>query len=339
VQATQEREVLLFDAPDTHSRWEGSVAQLLQARQVLDGPLLAREKVVGDVVFYRTRKDGGWTKRDVDFVKQVSSAVSLGLRNAQLYETEHGVAEQLQEALLALPDEVPGVEFAHAYHSASDAARVGGDFYDVFPIGEELVAFTVGDVAGKGLDASALTSLVKNVIRAHAAEKGATPGRILELTNDVVFASTMSESFATVFFGVLDSMTGRLLYSSAGHTTGALAGTEAKVTELPATGPVIGAFPGMIFDEAERQIDLDEVLFLYTDGLTEARRGDELFGEERLFERLAELRDTTPVEMVRFVINEVLSFTGGRLNDDLAVLALRRARKDEPTPHAEKVQV
>jgi len=339
VQATEEREALLFDEPATHSGGEGSVAQRLQARQVLDGPLLAGEEVVGDLVFYRTRKDGGWTKRDIDFVKKVSSAVSLGLRNAQLYETEHGVAEQLQEALLALPDEVPGVEFAHAYHSASDAARVGGDFYDVFRIGEELVAFTVGDVAGKGLDASALTSLVKNVIRAHATEKGATPGRILELTNDIVFNSTLSESFVTVFCGVLDWTTGRFVYSSAGHTTGALTGREGKVTELPATGPVIGAFSGMDFDESELQIDLDEVLFLYTDGLIEARRGDELFGEERLFEQLAGMKYRTPAEMIRLVIEEVLGFADGRLNDDLAVLALKRTRKGEPTPLPEKVQL
>lgn len=334
-QAARRRQVMLFRDPSAHEGWEGSVGQRLGAREVLDAPLLLRGEDAGEMALYKLQ-GRHFTEADLDFLRKASASVSLALQNAQRYGQEHEVAEALQEGLLALPEEIAGIQFAHAYHSAAEAARVGGDFYDVFAIGRDLVGVTIGDVAGKGLVASKLTSVARNTIRAHASEKGAAPGRILELTNDVVFASSPPDSFVTIFFGVLDRRDGRFVYASAGHTTGGLTDAGGTTTRLPATGTILGAFEGVPFGEVERSVGPRQTLFLYTDGLTEARRGDELFGEERVFDLLSRLGGRDPAEVVRAVVEKVLDYAGGRLNDDLALLALKRV---EGTPRPQRVEV
>jgi len=157
------------------------------------------------------------------------------------------------------------------------------DFYDIFELSNDHVGITIGDVAGKGLDAAVLTSLVKNTIRAHAGEKGKTSARILALTNDVVYRSTSTEAFTTVFFAILDRRDGRLSYANAGHTTAAIVGEDGSLSRLSATGPILGAFDNAEFGQSDACLETDELLFLYTDGLTEARRDRDQYGQERVF--------------------------------------------------------
>jgi len=248
--------------------------------------------------------------------------------NARLYRREHEIAETLQEGLLALPGGVPGIEFSQAYRSATEGSRVGGDFYDVFQLSQQHIGITVGDVSGKGLGAAVVTALVKNTVRAHATERGKTPGRVLSLTDDVVYRATPPETFVTVFFGILDCRDGRLVYANAAHTTGAVIHADGTVGDLGVTGPLLGAFPGVSYGEAEAYLDADDTLFLYTDGVTEARGDGMLFGEERLMELLATLGGRVLPDVVQAVIADVEQFSGSRLRDDVAILALRRTPLD-----------
>jgi serine phosphatase RsbU (regulator of sigma subunit) len=256
----------------------------------------------------------------------------MALRNAQLYESERNIADRLQEALLSVPESIGGIEFGHAYHSATEAARVGGDFFDIFDLDSNHVGITIGDVAGKGLDAAVLTSLVKNAIRAHAAEAGKTPRQILGLTNDLVYRSTPTEAFVTVFLAILDCRDGRLTYSNAGHTTAVVLRRSGVISKLSATGPLLGAFAASAFDQAETRLEPDELLFLYTDGLTEARREGQLYGEDRLFTFLLSKGTAPSSDVVQTVIDEVMSFSGKRLRDDLALLAVRRVEPEADSP-------
>jgi GAF domain-containing protein len=287
----------------------------------------------------------GWAQprvfsaEDIDFFSSLGHEIGVVLENSRLFEAERDIADRLQEALLTMPEGIGGIEFAHAYHGAMETARVGGDFYDIFELNQHHVGITIGDVAGKGLDAAVLTSLVKNTIRAHANEKGKTPKRILELTNDVVFKSTATEAFVTVFFGILDCRDGRLVYGNAGHTTAAVVRADGVVGKLAVTGPLLGAFEDVEFDQAEARLDLDQLLFLYTDGLTEARRDGELYGEERLFEFLASTKNGPVSDVVREVVGEVVGYTGNRLRDDLAILALRRVEQGAETAQQQKLEM
>ncbi|RJQ56000.1 MAG: GAF domain-containing protein [Actinobacteria bacterium] len=287
-------------------------------------PLRSRDEVVGVLFFNYHSVRTDFTTAQVDFASKLSHSLSLAFENARIYEAEHDIAQTLQTALLALPERVPGIEFAHAYHSATEAARVGGDFYDLFELEHGLLGITVGDISGHGLDAAVLTSLLRSTIRTRAMEQDKTPRQVIEMANTILFRSSPADVFATVFFGVLDRSDGRLVYSSAGHSTGLCICSGSRVATLEANSPLVGAFADASFRESEHRLGAGDVLFLYTDGLIEARRGGELFGEERLLDLLREDRAQDPADVVRRVVDEVLSFSRRQLSDDLAILVLKR---------------
>lgn len=290
-------------------------------------PLVIRDTVFGVLFTDRFEQREPFTAAQLEFLRNCASTLDLALENARLYQTEHQIADRLQEALLALPSEVPGVVFDSEYHSASDVARVGGDFYDIFAIEDGLVCFTIGDVAGKGLDASVLTSLVKNTLRAHASEGSKSPAEVIELTNRIVYESTPPDMFVTVFFGVLNTRDGRVVYANAGHTSTVRVG-DSEASGLPPTGPIMGAFLEARFEQAETWLGSGDVLLLYTDGVIEARSGGELYGEQRLHELLTGFPSRTPDAVLNAVIADVTRFSAGELRDDVAVLAIQRLEGD-----------
>lgn len=330
---------LLVDGACSDPQGNAEFVERFDVGALIAIPLFVRGEVLGVLLGVRFGGDddriGG---EQVDFLHKVAATLSLALANARLYQSEHTIAETLQEALLSLPDKVPGIGFAHSYHSAAEAARVGGDFYDLFEIEHDRVGVVIGDVAGKGLGASVLTSLLRNAIRAHAAEAN-TPGAVLKMTNDLVYRQTSAEAFATVLFGMMDRSDGRMVYANAGHTTALVARADGEVVSLPPNAPLLGAFAEVEFRNSVTTLQLHDVLLLYTDGLIEARRDGELYGESRLFETVAGLTDEEPSEMVRKIVDDVLGYTGRTLADDLALLAIKRLEREERAPAQQRLKL
>lgn len=194
-----------YDALDTSEQ----ASREHDARLLYLSPIMLGERLFGFVSIDDCRERREFTSREIQIVEAIASQAAAALENARLYEAEHDIAERLQSAMLAMPDRISGIEFEHLYRSASESARVGGDFYDLFEMNDNLVGITVGDIAGKGLNAAVLTSLVKNSVRAHAMEKGSRPGDILTFTNEVVYRSTQVEAFATAKPGLALSSTAR----------------------------------------------------------------------------------------------------------------------------------
>lgn len=302
-------------------------------------PLVRSGRLLGVVTVDEMRPGVSFTEREVTLVEGIASSAALAIENSRLYEAEHRVALTLQQALLALPERLEGLSFAHAYRSASEDAFVGGDFYDLFEIDGPLVGVLIGDIAGKGLEAAVLTQLVKNTVRAHAAEKGSSPAKILQLTNNIFYQSTSSDSFATVFFGVLNRATGTMAYTNAGHTTALLLRSSGVLAELPADSPLVGAFADREYVQSEALLRAGDVLLLYTDGVTEARASGRLYGEARLLRHVATVPQGDPVELVRDIVEDVLGFTQGALNDDLAILAIKRLEGRSERPLQQRLEV
>jgi len=186
---------------------------------------------------------------------------------------------------------------------------------------------------GGGQRAHALTALVRNALRAYAVD-GLAPGAALLQANDVVAHFTGPETFVTVFFGILDTDSGELTYSSAGHPPPVVIGERSSL--LPsAGGPILGAFAGKTFAEGQAPLSADQTLVLYTDGVTEARDGDQgLYGEERLLKHAEGLIGESPDGMIRGIFEDVKAYADGELQDDVALVAVRMARPAEshPTP-------
>ena len=306
-------------------------------RLALAVPITSRGELLGYVAMDERGARRVFDEREIRLAKAICVQAGAALDNARLYQQEHDVAQILRAALLKLPDAIPGLSFAHHYHPAARPAHVGGDFYDLFELDHGLVGIVVGDISGKGIEAAVLTSLVKNTIRAHATERGKTPAEVMALTNTVLTRETATETFATVFFGMLDRRDGRLVYCNAGHPASVVMHADGGIAVLPSTSPLIGAFSAFAYHTAEAYVSCDDLLFLYTDGLTEARHSGHLFGERRLFDLLAELGPSDPDLVVAGVIEAAVEFADGGLRDDLAVLALRRAQL--PGPSQQKLRI
>lgn len=287
-------------------------------------PLVSRDRVIGALGFYLRDPQRSFSPAQRDFANKLAAALSLALENARLYEREHHIAETLQESLLALPDHVNEFRLAHAYRSAAEAARVGGDLYDAFETYDGRVCLVVGDISGKGLEAAVLSSLVRNTTRAYAMERGVTPHEVLERVNAAVYAQTETEIFVTLFIALIEPFDGSMVYCNAAHPSPMLRRRDGSVVELPGNSPLLGAFGSVPFCSANATVEDGDVLVLYTDGLIEARRGKEMFGEGRVARVLAEQRGDIDA-IVRALIEEVGAFSYDGLKDDTAILVAERS--------------
>ncbi len=259
---------------------------------------------------------------EVPLLEIAADRCAIAIENARIYEHEHGIADTLQKALLSASMSVTGVDIGHFYGSATTETLVGGDFYDVFETSPGRVAFSIGDVSGKGLDAASITALAKNTLRALAVG-GMEPHTVMERSNEVVARFTNTETFITVVYGILDTTTGELSFCSAGHPPLAIVG-PLGVRMLREHGPLLGALEGLEYQCSLESLAAGESVVLYTDGLTEARTPEGVFyGEERLRAFLGTMTDATPQDIATRAFDEVWKFSAGKLRDDMAVLVLR----------------
>ena len=237
----------------------------------------------------------------------------------------------LQRALLpdALP-EVPGMEAASYYHTAS-LYRLGGDFYDLFPIDDTRWAFFLGDVSGKGPQAATLTSQARYVLRA-AALYSPEPAHTLRTLNTVLSQSQTDEGdprYCTAVFGLLEPEVGtdrvRLRIAFGGHPPALLLRADGRTEFLFAQGGMlVGVLPDAHFATTETTLAPGDTFLVYTDGLTEARTGaesDTMFGEQALLSFTAGVSPCAPKELIA-AMGDLLKGFGDGLNDDTALLSV-----------------
>ncbi|MFI6093388.1 PP2C family protein-serine/threonine phosphatase [Streptomyces sp. NPDC051218] len=250
----------------------------------------------------------------------------------------------LQQSLVpsSLPA-VPGLEAAVYYHTASPD-RLGGDFYDLFALGDGRWAFFLGDVCGKGPQAASLTSLTRYTLRA-AALHDPEPAAALATLNAVLherYGASGDPRYCTVIFGVIQpgaedgDITVRL--ASGGHPPALVLRADGTADYLTTPGGLlVGVLPAARFATAETALAAGDSLLLYTDGLTEARTGstrESLFGDEALQAFAADHAPTTPHEMIAALTGLLESFGDG-LDDDTALLALGVPAAHPATDHAQ----
>jgi serine phosphatase RsbU (regulator of sigma subunit) len=270
---------------------------------------------------------GSWETRDGTFftalVRDISERKEAEAALAGVYETEHRIAETLQTGLLPTIDSIVGVDTGTIYVPAIEAASVGGDFYDAFEIDDGRVAILVGDVAGKRVEAAALTLSVRSAVRT-AAERTSAPAVILGDVGRALMPQLSSSEFVTAFLAVIDPATGEIIAASAGHPIPLVHADEPRHVEMesgPPLGVVAAAYP-----EHRFALGPDESLLLYTDGLSEARYGGEMFGEEGILAAAGELSNPTPQDLAEHVLEAAKRHARGTLQDDVAIITARRAR-------------
>ncbi|WP_328480359.1 SpoIIE family protein phosphatase [Streptomyces sp. NBC_00377] len=251
----------------------------------------------------------------------------------------------LQQSLLpATLSQVPGVETAAHYHTASPD-RLGGDFYDVFPVDGKRFAFFLGDVCGKGPQAAAVTSLTRYTLRA-AALHDSDPVSALTTLNKVLherYSADGDPRYCTAVFGVLepDTETGQVAVriASGGHPPVLVLRADGTADFLPTPGGLlVGVLADARFVTATTVLAAGDTLLLYTDGLTEARTGEDrgsLYGDDALRAFATEHAGRSPHAVVQALIGLLDDFGDG-LDDDTALLALGVPATDPATGPATK---
>ena len=321
VLAANTRKLVIVNDTYSDERVNRKVMERLGTRSVLTVPLVVREKVIGVLCFCYSTKPVAFTDAQADFASKLAVSISLALENARLYSIEKNIADTLQEALLTMPKNIEGIDFGYLYHSATDTARVGGDFYDIFELEHNKVGMAVGDVSGHGLEASTLTALVKSTIRAYAYDNS-SPAVIMAKTNEAIIKASAQELFITVFFGILDMKAEVLTYCSAGHPPAIVKRKTSETFFLTTDSPAIGAFSGLNYFNNQETIKKGDTLIIYTDGVIEARCNNRFFGDERLIRFVNKLKPIPAREIPRAIFNRVIDCAGGILSDDVAILTV-----------------
>ncbi|MDI6816479.1 MAG: SpoIIE family protein phosphatase [Actinomycetota bacterium] len=328
VSAEKTRNVVVISDAVNDERVNERMVQRYGIRSVLIMPLIVRNETIGVLFFTYHSKQGEFSKSHVDFAIKLAASLSLALKNARLYEAERHIAHALQETLLMLPEKIKGLEYGYLYRSATEAATVGGDFYDIFEIEQGITGIVVGDVSGSGIEAAAFTSVVRNAIRAFSI-KLRSPARVLAKTNNFICRTNSPFAFVTIFFGILDTTTGKLLYSSAGHSPAVLKRKSGAVELLDRHNPIVGVFETVRYKSHGHDLGKGDLLIIYTDGITEARHGHDFFGEEGLLEFVEKMGPAKARDVPKRVFAAVMEHTGGRLSDDAAIVAIRVVGKPD----------
>jgi PAS domain S-box-containing protein len=265
----------------------------------------------------------GPSPEDRRLVELLCRTAAVAIERARDSRAREEQFNELQTSLLprSLPD-VPGLDVAAGFHSGDRTLEVGGDFYDLFPLGEDTWGFVIGDVCGHGAAAAAVTALTRHSIRA-IARMGKRPREVLALANEALRSSD-HDRFATAIHGQVRPVAGvlRLKLAVAGHPPPMIRRASGSVEEPGyRSGPLLGVFADVEYADVELELRPHDALVLYTDGLIE--RNSRLADLDTLAGMLASLPHGSSGELLRALEQEGLGPPPRRPRDDVAVLVMQ----------------
>jgi len=269
-------------------------------------------------------------------INKTIDEINMIWQSVQEHDQLISIRQDLQTAreiqLAILPKTFPPfpgrTEFS-IFASMIAAKEVGGDFFDFFIIDKERLGFVIGDVSGKGVTAAIFMAVSRTLIRATGI-KGISSNECMNYVNRLLCSESVASMFVTVFYGILNTATGEVDYVNAGHNPPYLISSE-NVTRLEMTG---GAILGCLedFDYKSKQVRLNpgDMLFLFTDGVTEAiNMQEEMYGEQRLITFLQSHKSCEIDEVVKAANRSVTDFSAEMAqSDDITILAIKYNGKD-----------
>ena len=284
-------------------------------------PLRVHDRVLGAMTLVNAESGRRFDEEDVRFAEQIAARAAVAVENARLYTQRSEIAATLQKSLL--PEELPSIDgwqIAALYRPAGrdGEVEVGGDFYDAFPTAGGWMVL-IGDVTGKGVQAAAMSALVRHGAR-FVGPTVDDPAQLLTRLD----ATLRQESRLSLCSAICMSLEARgVTFASAGHPLPMVIGPDG-VTAVGRTGPLLGAFREGSWPAQRIELGADEVLLLYTDGVTDTRGERERFGEERLRELVSRLGPRAAPDLLAGLDRALAEFQVGPQADDTAALALRR---------------
>jgi PAS domain S-box-containing protein len=299
----------------------GDTLGRLRPDSVLAVPVIAGHQTVGVLTLARDADRPPFADTDVKVAEEFARLLADAMANAETAAREHTIAETLQRAVL--PDivpSVPGLDLAVSYLAASDGVHVGGDWYDVFPLGDNTIGLVIGDVAGHSIASASIMGQVRSMLRGYAIDHP-HPGDVLQRTN-AAMSRLLPDAIASAVYAVLDLTTGDLTYANAGHpppliTTGT--GHAEYLDDAP--GVILGACTNPSLLVGQRQLMPGTGILFYTDGLIEDRRRDIDEGLSALAATMRQSEAPT-ADRIRAIAENMLHGEPSRA-DDVCLLAAR----------------
>lgn len=240
--------------------------------------------------------------------------------------TELNVATQIQASMLpCIFPAFPGRDEFDIYASMMPAKEVGGDFYDFFLVDQDHLAVVMADVSGKGVPAALFMVIAKTLIK-NQAQQGHSPAEVFTAVNNQLCENNEAGLFVTSWMGILDINTGEFTYVNAGHNPPLLMRSGGDFEYLRSRpGFVLAGMEGIRYRQATMKLGEGDVLYLYTDGVTEATNGDnEQYGEERLLSIVNQHKEDTPQELLPTIKADIDRFVGDAPQfDDITMLGLK----------------
>ena len=296
----------------------------LRPRSAMTVPMVVRGRTIGAITVVTSVSGRRLDQDDLFLLEEVAGRCALALDNARLYNERSRIARTLQESLLPpLLPELPGLDVAARFRAAGSGIEVGGDFYDLFELGDAGWAVAIGDVCGKGTGAAAITALARYTVRA-AAMRQQGPSQILSLLNEALLRQRTDRRFCTVLFGRI-APNGRgasFDFASGGHPLPLLLRADGS-SELGVPGTLLGIVPDPALSDDSVKLEPGDALVLYTDGVTDAGAPDRIWTPSALGEELGSPHGLDADEIAERTLAAALNGVGADPRDDIAIMVLK----------------
>jgi len=313
-------------------RQESALSNEMEKRRIqLILPLKDADHLLGFLALTEKVSGYRYNAEDRTMLGVISNQLVTVLTNARLYvdslekqrlDEEMAMARQIQLDLL--PKQPPSSESFSISAFSVPSRTIGGDFYDFIPKGDDTFGMVIADASGKGLPAALLVAQVQAMLRSEIGNNN-NISNILGNINRYVSELTASEKYATLFYGEFNSKSREFRYANAGHNHPILVRANGSHEMLDKGGIIIGAFNNASFEDDVTIINKDDILFLYTDGLSEAMNKDEEeYGEERIINYLIDKRTLSTNYIIEGILKDVRQFDETYPpRDDTTLIALK----------------
>jgi sigma-B regulation protein RsbU (phosphoserine phosphatase) len=305
----------------------------LGLRSVLCVPLIVKGKTIGVIYVDNRLRAGIFSEADLELLSAIAASAAIAVENARLYqvavekgrmERELQVAYRVQASLLpAQTPLLPGWEIAARWQPAREVA---GDYYDFIPCADGRLGLVIADVTDKGIPAALFMAFTRSIVRA-SLDRTALPAEGIARANQLICAESTYGFFVTLFYALLNPISGEVSYVNAGHNPPLVyrSGSEQFIS-LTRTGIPLGIEPDSRFDQQALTLEPEDFILLYTDGVTEAfnAKGQE-FGMARLEQIAMDSRNAPAAEIMDALLETLNTHVGATVPyDDITLVVVKR---------------
>jgi sigma-B regulation protein RsbU (phosphoserine phosphatase) len=325
------KEPLLINELGKDERFTLGKGEDMPYRSLLSVPLCLKGRIVGAINVFNKRADEGFTDADKRLLTIIATQSAQVIENARLSEEELALQLMQEEMRLAYKiqmDLLPKNPVVQGYDIAGrsiPAKTVGGDYFDFLETGPNCLCICLGDVSGKGMPAALLMSNLQATLRGQAMQD-CIPDNCIKKSNMLLYRSTTTDKFATLFYGMLNTEEHKLCYCNAGHNWPFLFKANGETLRLDVGGPVLGIIEDFDYGGDSVQLDPGDLLVIFSDGITEAiDERETMFDEENLEAVIRENMANSSVEIVDNIIDSVEEHAASTAQmDDMTLVVLKR---------------